>query len=280
MSKGGSTTSSQTYTMDPQVAARYNEIYNRGVSAANSTANPYTAYTGELTAPFNGLESQAANLASTSANSASGLNTYGTIGNLQNANAGTVGGTDLSAYMNPYTNNVINSSLGVLNQQKQLALNQAGDRAQAAGAFGGDRQAVEDANIQTQYGLQGAQLAAGLNQSNFQNAQTMANQDIQNKIAQQGVNLQAANSGLLGQTTSLNNLYNIGAGQQNTQQAADTAKYNQYLSGQMFPQSQVSYLSSLLSAIPQQGTTTSTQPYYNNMGSTLGGLGMLAYALL
>ncbi len=94
---------------------------------------------------------------------------------------------DLNAYMNPFTNNVINSSLAVLDQQRKQALNQDADAAINSKAFGGSRQAIREAATNSQYGLQGAQLAANLNNQNF-------NQAVQNMQADQARNLQAQQS--------------------------------------------------------------------------------------
>lgn len=280
MSKGGTTTSTQTNTMDPNMAAHYNDIYARGQSAVDQAGNPYTSYTGALTAGFNPSQSTAQSAATSNLAGAQGLNTYGTLSNLMGQNAGTVGGADLSTYMNPYTQNVIDSTMNTMEQSRKQALQGIGDNAIAAGAFGGDRQGVAEGVTNAQYGLNEGQMAAGLNQANYQNAQSMAQQDIQNRLAQQGQTANTVNLGLGAQNNGVQSLYNIGLGQQNTEQSSDTAKYNQYLSGSNFPQSQISYLSSLLSAMPQQGTTTTQQPYYTNPFAQVAGTALMASQLL
>ena len=58
--------------------------------------------------------------------------------------AGQLSSTDLSPYMNPYTQSVLQTSLDTLNQQRLAGLNQASDAAIKARAFGGSRQAYTE----------------------------------------------------------------------------------------------------------------------------------------
>ena len=147
------------------------------------------------------------------------LGNYGSFQPVQGYNANTVQAQTLpqgnmSAYMNPYTQNVINSSLNVLDQQRQNALNGNADSAINSRAFGGSRQAVQDAVTNSQFGLQGAQLAANLNNQNYQQAQQAMQQDIANNL-----NSQLANQGALNQAGQ----FNSNLGLQNQQQALNQA---------------------------------------------------------
>jgi len=110
-------------------------------------------------------------------------------------------GTDLNPYLNPYTNNVINSSLNILDQQRQNNLNSNHDQAVAAKAFGGGRQQIQDAITNSQYGMNGASLAANLYNQGFMNAQSAAQQDIANNLQSQLAN---QNAGLQGANLNLN----------------------------------------------------------------------------
>lgn len=102
---------------------------------------------------------------------------------------------DISQYMNPYTDTVINSSLAALDRQRQGALNQNADAAIRAKAFGGSRQAVQDAATDTEYGIQGAQLAANLKNQNFQQAQQALQSDQARNLQAQLANQQAGIQG-------------------------------------------------------------------------------------
>jgi hypothetical protein len=102
---------------------------------------------------------------------------------------------DLSRYLSPFSDNVINSSLRVLDQQRLNALNGNADQAINAKAFGGSRQAIQDAATNTNFGLQGAQLAANLQNQNYTQAlaalQNDQSRNLQAQQANQGANLQA-----------------------------------------------------------------------------------------
>src|SRR5690242_12018657 len=120
---GGSTTKSST-KIDPQLMALYNQNYARASNLANQ---PAPVYSGALTAPMNSTETQAggilgniaannpgAGLLSAGANAASRVAGY-TPGSVT---AGQLSSTNLAPYMNPYTKDVIDSSLATLNQQR------------------------------------------------------------------------------------------------------------------------------------------------------------------
>ena len=222
-------------------------------------------------------------------------------------NAQSLAGTNLNPYMNPYTNNVINSSLAVLDQQRQNNLNTNRDQAIASKAFGGSRQAIQDAITNSQYGLQGANMASNLYNQNFLNAQNAANQDISNNIQSQLAN---QNAGLQGANLNLNaanQLGNLASSQQqnflNAQNAAlsgsgmlQQQQQNQLGANQQaFADQQQSYINPLNMQIAALANTpyntssstnssgftsqlyqpTSNSPLMSGLGGALGGLGAL-----
>lgn len=227
--------------------------------------------------------------------------------------AGQIAGMNLQPYMNPYTQNVIDTTMGTLDQQRNQMLNQVGADATAAGAFGGSRHGLVEAETNRGFGDVMAQTAAGLNQSNFQNAQQMGLSDIQNQMNTQqfnaglrqqagqfnagqqqqnnqfgaNTNLQAA--GLLG------NLSNMGFGmgqqvqqmqgqagaqQQGISQALIDAAKGQYGAWQGQPQQSLQNLIAALGSSPNQSTTTkSSNPGLLGMLSGItSGLGALGKA--
>ncbi len=107
-------------------------------------------------------------------------------------NAGMLAGTNLSSYMNPYTQNVIASGLSALDTQRMQALNQVGDQFLKSGAFGGSRQGVAEGVTNAGAAAQAGALAANLMQQNFSQAQQAATADINRNLQAQGMN-QAAN---------------------------------------------------------------------------------------
>ena len=105
--------------------------------------------------------------------------------------------TDLSAYQNPYQQDVIDASLADLERSRQMMLNNQAGEATKAGAFGGSRQGVYEAETNRAFADQVAKTTAGLNAANFNQAQQAA-------MANQNLNMNAANS--------LSNLANLGFG--------------------------------------------------------------------
>ena len=107
--------------------------------------------------------------------------------------SGSLATSNLSQYMNPYTDMVTNNALGKLEQQRQMAITSNSDAAAKARAFGGSRHGVVDSLTNQGYGQQAADLALNAAQSNFANAQNMANTDINRNLQAQGMNQQAWN---------------------------------------------------------------------------------------
>ena len=124
--------------------------------------------------------------------------------------AGQIAGTDLGAYTNPYESQVIQQSLSDLERSRLMQQNQLGAQASAAGAFGGSRQGIAEAETNRAFADQAARTASGLRQAGYQQAQQLAGQDIatqmQAALANQGANLQAGTTtAQLGQQVNLAN---------------------------------------------------------------------------
>jgi hypothetical protein len=109
--------------------------------------------------------------------------------------------TDLSAYTNPFQQQVIDATLQRLNEEGARAQNQLAARAGGAGAFGGSRFGVESAQLGENLQDARARALAQLNQQNFaqalQTGQT-AFENQQRRQAQQS-QLLSGIGGLTGQ---------------------------------------------------------------------------------
>ena len=122
----------------------------------------------------------------------------------QNVTAQTAAG-GIGTYMNPYTQQVIDTSMADLERQRQMQQNQLGAQATAARAFGGSRQGIAEAETNRGFAQQGEQLAAQLRQQGFNTALGASQQDIANQMQAALANQQAGLSGA--------NLRMAGAGQ-------------------------------------------------------------------
>lgn len=109
--------------------------------------------------------------------------------------------TDLSAYMNPYTQEVINRTAQDIGSAQQQAMNQLGAQAAAARAFGGSRQAVAESLTNQQFIDQLARTSADLRARGFETALQAGQFDIgqmqaaRSLAAQQAMQANQANFG-------------------------------------------------------------------------------------
>ena len=304
-SSGASTSSN---TVNPAQFAQYQGNYG---NAQNVAAGLSTPYSGSLTAPFTPTQIQAQNLLSSvaanpqyqnqiagAANAVTGImnNPVSTIVLPQPVTAPTIAGTNLAPYMNPYQSSVVNATLGQLGQLNANQLMNTNQGSTAAGAFGGSRSGVADA-LTNQYDMQAAApTIAGLNASNFTNAQNLAGQDantlnamaqfnsgqnvnaqqssIANALSAQNAGLNAANAlaGLAGQGYSLaatqgGLLGSVGQQQQTQNQTALTNAYNAWAAQQSQNAQAQGLLNSSLGIIPVQQTTNSSSTG-NSSGTT------------
>ena len=191
----------------------------------------------------------------------------------------------MQGFMSPYMQNVVNT-------QQQEAIRQSGiqgvqNQAQAtqAGAFGGSRQGLLEAERQRNLGTQlGSIQATGL-QNAFQNAQQA--QQFGSQLGLQGYGQAISGAGQManigtqqfGQQRDILNLQNQFGGQQ---QANEQAKlgYNMqdYSAQQQYPYQQLAFLSNIMRGTPMGGISTmyGAQP---TMGQNIATLGMAGYGM-
>ena len=135
---------------------------------------------------------------------------------LQAAQAAT-GPTAYQQYMSPYQQDVIATTLSDYDRQAKIQQQALSDAAIRAGAFGGGREGVAQAEYQAASDRNRAAIQAGLLQQGFGQAQSLAAQNYQ-----QQMNLAQQVPALLGQQIA--GLSTLGAQQQAQQQAALTAQ--------------------------------------------------------
>ena len=155
---------------------------------------------------------------------ASGLGSYAPY--LQAAGAAT-GPTAYQAYMSPYQQDVIGTTLQEYDIQAQKGLPQLAKQAISAGAFGGGREGVQRAEYQSASDRNRAALQAQLLQQGFGQAQQAAGQQFQ-----QQTSLAQLTPGLLGQQVA--GLQTLGGTLQAQRQAELSAQ--QQLAQQQYQQ--------------------------------------------
>ena len=102
----------------------------------------------------------------------------------QQAQGLTAGPDAYKAYMSPYQQEVIDTSLAALQREQEKGLGALRQQAIQAGAFGGGREAVQMGEYQATSDIQRALAEAQIRQQGFQQAQQSAIQGLQ---AQQGL---------------------------------------------------------------------------------------------
>ena len=156
---------------------------------------------------------------------------------VQNIGAGT-GAQYMSAYQNPFEQQVVQGALGDIERQRQLSQQAQQARAVGAKAFGGSRQAVAESLANEDYTRRMADTAAQLRSAGFTTAaglgQTDAARALQAQMANQGVDLtleqanaQLRQQGMMANQAAGNQASQFGAGAANQAALANQAAMNQ-----------------------------------------------------
>jgi hypothetical protein len=115
----------------------------------------------------------------------------------------------IGSYMNPYSELVRKNALADLESSRQTAVQQMGERANAARAFGGSRQGVAESLTNLGFAKQAGNLGATLNEQAFNQAMAAQQADIARQSAADIANQQAGLQGAqlrLGGASQLGNL--------------------------------------------------------------------------
>ena len=212
-SKSGGGSSTVQNTVDPATQARYDDLYNRAKGIAGQ---PFVPYTGARVAGFNPDQLQGFDSARGMFQDSMSYNPRGLLSDM---------GTqplDIQSFQNPYNTQVIDQSLADLDRARQIRLQSDQDRAIGAGAFGGSRSALLEAETNRNFADAAARTSSNLRQSGYNNSLNAAMQD---RNFRSGIQ-----SGLLGdQYRNLGLLSGIGTQQQGLQQAGMDAGYNEFM---------------------------------------------------
>lgn len=285
MSKGGGKqTTTQTQSVDPEFKARALDVYSRAQTVAD---RPYTAYTGDMVAGFTPQQQQAFTQFGEAATAAQPA-----IGQAQEL-ARRVGGYQpqtvaqaMQAYTNPYEETVVNQALADIERSRQIAQTQGAAQATRAGAFGGSRQGVAEAETNRAALEQAARTAAQLRSAGFETAAGLGARDI--AAAQQAEAQRLAAAGQLGQlgaaqqealTQGAQGLFGAGGAQQQLEQARLEDAYRQFAEERQYPLEQLQILQNALGMFPNPMTTTGATRTTQGAGQTVSQIGGAAASL-
>ena len=263
--KGGTTV--QSTQIPPEVLARYNAVNARAEKVADT---PFQPYTGEFVAPLN--ETQLSGIQDTSNAAQMAQPYYKDATNAAFAGASAVNPGELQTdrYMNPYVQSVVGATQAAMGQQFGQQQSQQQAEAIRSGAFGGDRAGLQRQALRGQQALAGAQAIAPLYQQGYQQA-------LQTDLQQQGVRLGAAQANRAALQNLSTQLAGLGAGAQGaalqgaqakiaagtlpqqTQQALNTALYQQFLQERGYPFQTTQFLGNLAMGTGALSGNTTTQ---------------------
>ena len=222
MSKGATTAEA--------VIPEYQQQQQRALfGAASSLMNqPFVPYTGARVAGFN--PDQLRQFQATRGLFETGMqyDPMSGLAGLAQAPTPSLLEADIGAYQSPYTQQVIDTTLGDIRREQDIAQRKAQESAIRAGAFGGSRSAIMEAEATRPYVEQAARTAAGLREAGFGRALGAAESDIERQM--RGRQFQA---GLLGgmqaeQAARLGQLGQAGLQQQALQQRGLDVPYQEF----------------------------------------------------
>ena len=265
------TTQTQYVREAPEIEARKLGLMD---TASQLAGNALTIPTQQVS-PFNATQNQAF------ATQQQGLGNYqpylNAAGNMTAASTGSYDPNSYKDYLNPYQSYV---TQGIQDQIAQ-AQNQSNLQASKAGAFGGSRQGIQSAELQSQ-GAQavGQSLAQGYGQAQQQSQQNFQNQQ---QRLQQAAQLSAG----LGQQAQqqsaqdVTGLLQTGTLQQQNAQMGQDAAFKQQMSQLYEPYQRAGFVSDIFQGSPTSASsiTMSTAPGTNPLAQAVGAgiTGLAAY---
>jgi hypothetical protein len=279
---GGTTQQSGTSTSVNQIPQWMSDAGQQNYAYAQQVAEqPLQQYQGQMVADTSPQTQQSYDVAANSGNVGADQYNAATAGYLgalgqtpSQVTPQTLAGTDLSPYMNPYTQSVINATMPGMIQANALSQNQQANAANTANAFGGSRQGIQQGVAQAQGAMNVGQMLAGLNSANFTQAQAAATGDISRNLTAQTTNQTAAQNKINSDIQASQGLTNTGdsmnkantanfnmlqsAGASESMQAqneinAQMAKFNQAFN---YPQQQLGTLEASLGMTPHDTSTS------------------------
>lgn len=218
------------------------------------------------------------------------------------AQASPIGAQQINQYLSPYLTDVAGTESQLLSQENQQAQAGQLGSAITSGAFGGDRAGIAAANLNQQNQLSNANILSGILNTGYNTALSTAQQQqgvgisaaqtAASQLASLGQQQFTQGLGASNQEATLGqDIYNTGAAtsaaeanlgagaqsaalsgsqaqlaagqvQQQTQQAQDTAEYNQFLQQQSYPFQTAQFLANIAEGTGalSGSTTTSTTP--------------------
>jgi len=225
-------TSSTSY----DIPEYFKEIQERTLrTAENVLSQPYTAYQGDRIASLDPLETSAANVYSQQV-----IPQAGQLANIANQTYDTA---TAQAYANPYENQVIAGALTDLGDAYGRSRTAMDAQAVGAGAFGGERQGIENVLGQERYLDSVADTTARLRQAGFESGAARFAQDRAAQMQGATTQIGALQSGAQG-------LQAFGQQARGIEQAKLAEGYRDFIEAREYPAGQIRQMVGALSGAP------------------------------
>lgn len=253
-----------------QLAGAQGTMLNQAQSVADQ---PFQAYTGTMTAPMSGNEQQGYSLASKTATDgtaqADNAAATGLIGKV--AGNSTFDAPTAAKYMSPYTQAVTDTSIAASNKQYLQNLSAIQTGAAGSGAFGGSRQAIQEATLANNQNMNVASLTATGNAAAYDSAMKSWQSDNSTKLAAANAYEQAGSDVTNMNSQQISDLMKTGGVSQVIAQTDLANQYQQFMRQQNWSADK---LGSLISAVGvAKGSPTQTTAPASNAANHLLGLG-------
>lgn len=188
----------------------------------------------------------------------------------------------VQARMNPFLQAALDPTLRAIREQQTATMQNLGSQAQAAGAFGGSRQGVLEAQTLGQFGQQmGDVIGTGYAQAFDRATQLMGDEQARRLAGAQALSQGANQLRQIG-FADADVLRTLGAEERGLQQAQLESDYNEYLRSQAFPYQQLQARLSPLgygSQVANAAPTIQQPSQFQSLLGNLGAIGSTAYML-
>ena len=269
--KGGNTTTSSF-----QPPAAFMKAYKESLEMARDAVNdPYKGYKGDLVAGLTPTQKDAIR----NINAAQGMALPAIQKGMDYTQQAAKGITPelYKRFYSPYVKDVANTTFA--NLMESQAQQQSGLKSGAiqAGAFGGDRGGIAQAEMARQQQLGNAMAMSNIYNQGYGQAMGLAGQQVANlgAMGQQMAGLGAGAQGSVLQGAQAQMA--AGAQQQATKQAELQAAYQQWMQRQAYPYQQAQFFANIAQGLGAGagGTSSTTGPEPNLFSQILGGVGAI-----
>lgn len=269
----GSNTTKSTFKLPPEFIKAYNESLQMARNAVNQ---PYTPYTGQLVAGLTPGQQQG--IANIQASQGMALPFIQEGAGYTREAARGITPELYQRFYSPYVRDVAEATQANLLESAAQQRSGLKSGAIGAGAFGGDRAGIAQAEMARQQNLANAQAMANIYNQGYGQAMGLAGQQVQNLGA---MGQQLAGLGTGAQTSALQGAQAqmaAGAQEQATNQAQLQAAYDQFLQQQSYPFQLAQFFANIAQGLGSTagGTSTTKAPSPSIGSQILGGLGAIA----